>query len=249
MRFDLRPFVKSALYYDAVYDAIYDPYSGKDYESESKRLKQLIGRHKRSDGNSLLDLPSGTGRHLYYLKAWFNAEGLDINPKMLEIARKRNPGMRFHRGNMRTFKLTKRFDIITCLFSAIGYMTTRAQLRRAVGNMSAHLRPRGVLIIEPWISPRDFKNGSLHAVLVNQPKLKLARIGRSIAHGKTSIIKFHYLLATPKTTRYFSESEKFGLFTQAEYASALRSAGLRVTYYRKGLIGRGLYVGVKTATI
>jgi len=245
----LRLFVKSAPYYDAVYDVIYDPYSGKDYESESKRLRRLIGRHKRSDGNSLLDVASGTGRHLYYLEAWFDAEGLDINPKMLAIARKRNPGMKFHQGNMRTFKLTKRFDVITCLFSAIGYMTTLAQLRGAVRNMSAHLRPGGVLIIEPWISPRDFKSGSLHAVLVNQPKLKLARIGRSIAHGKTSTIQFHYLIATPKTTRHFSESEKFGLFTRAEYTSAFRAAGLRVRYYRRGLIGRGLYVGVKTATI
>jgi len=241
--------VKSAPYYDAVYDVIYDPYSGKDYESESKRLRRLIERHKRSDENSLLDVASGTGRHLYYLKAWFDAEGLDINPKMLAIARKRNPGMKFHQGNMRTFKLTKRFDVITCLFSAIGYMTTLAQLRGAVRNMSAHLRPGGVLIIEPWISPRDFKSGSLHAVLVNQPKLKLARIGRSIAHGKTSTIQFHYLIATPKTTRHFSESEKFGLFTRAEYTSAFRAAGLRVRYYRRGLIGRGLYVGVKTATI
>ena len=245
----MRLFVKSAPYYDAVYDVIYDPYSGKDYESESKRLRRLIERHKRSDENSLLDVASGTGRHLYYLKAWFDAEGLDINPKMLAIARKRNPGMKFHQGNMRTFKLTKRFDVITCLFSAIGYMTTLAQLRGAVRNMSAHLRPGGVLIIEPWISPRDFKSGSLHAVLVNQPKLKLARIGRSIAHGKTSTIQFHYLIATPKTTRHFSESEKFGLFTRAEYTSAFRAAGLRVRYYRRGLIGRGLYVGVKTATI
>ena len=245
----MRLFVKSAPYYDAVYDVIYDPYSGKDYESESKRLRRLIERHKRSDGNSLLDVASGTGRHLYYLEAWFDAEGLDINPKMLAIARKRNPGMKFHQGNMRTFKLTKRFDVITCLFSAIGYMTTLAQLRGAVRNMSAHLRPGGVLIIEPWISPRDFKSGSLHAVLVNQPKLKLARIGRSISHGKTSTIQFHYLIATPKTTRHFSESEKFGLFTRAEYTSAFRAAGLRVRYYRRGLIGRGLYVGVKTATI
>lgn len=50
---------KCASYYDATYDAIYDPYSGKDYKSESKRLRHLIIRHKRSDGASLLDVPCG----------------------------------------------------------------------------------------------------------------------------------------------------------------------------------------------
>jgi len=241
-----RSFRKSASYYDAVYDAICDSYSSKDYESESKHLMHLIRRHKRSNGRSLLEVPCGTGRHLHYLKAWFDVEGLDINPKMLALARKRNPGIRFHRGNMLTFKLPERFDAVTCLYSAIGYMTTVTQLRRAVKNMSFHLKAGGVLMVEPWITPREFKCGSLHAVLVNQPKLKLVRIGRSSARGRTSIINFHYLVATQKTARYFSQSNKLGLFTHAEYLASFQSACLKVTYYAKGLTGRDLYVGVKT---
>ena len=240
-----RSFRKSALYYEAVYDVIYDPYSGKDYGAESKRLRHLIGRHNRSNGRSLLDVPCGTGRHLQYLKAWFDVEGLDINRKMLALARKRNPGIRFHRGDIRTFKLRERFDVITCLFSAIGYMTTIAQMREAVRNMSFHLKAGGVLIVEPWVHRQEFKSGSLHAVLVNQPKLKLVRIGRSSVRGRTSIISFRYLVGTPRTTRCFSRSEKFGLFTHSEYLASFRAAGLKVTYYSKGLAGRGLYVGVK----
>jgi SAM-dependent methyltransferase len=241
----LRLYTKSASYYDAVYDVIYDPYSGKDYKSESNRLRLLIRRYKRSDGKSLLDVAVGTGRHLYYLKAWFDVEGLDINRKMLAIAQERNPGVKFHQGDMLTFKLHKKFDVISCLFSAIGYMTTLAKLRRAIRNMALHLEPGGLLIIEPWITPRNFKSGKLHAVLVNQPELKLARIGRSLARGKISLIDFHYLIATPEDTRYFRETEKFGLFTHSEYLGAFGAAGLRVAYDRKGLTGRGLYVGIK----
>ncbi len=242
----LHLYSKSASYNDAIYDAIYDPYSGKDYKSESKRLRHLIIRHKRSDGASLLDVPCGTGRHLYYLKAWFDVEGLDINPKMLAIARKRNKEVKLHQGDMLSFRLSKRFDVVTCLFSAIGYMTTARKLRRAIRNMNAHLRPGGVLIVEPWITPRNFRSGTLHAVLVNQPKLKLARIGRSFVRGKTSIIDFHYLTATPRATRYFRAREKFGLFTHSEYLASFRAAGLKVTYDRKGLTGGGLYIGVKS---
>jgi SAM-dependent methyltransferase len=232
-------------YYEAVYDPVYDPYSGKDYKSESRRLLKYVRRHKKSDGKSLLDVPCGTGRHLHYLKAWFDVEGLDINPRTVAIARKWNAGVKFHCGNMLTFKLPRRFDVITCLFSAIGYMTTVAQLRRAVRNMSLHLKPGGVLAVEPWVTPRNFKSGTLHAVLVNQPRLKLARIGRASTRGRTSIINFHYLLVTPKTIRYFRASERLGLFTHSEYLASFRAAGLKVTYYINGLSGRGLYVGVK----
>jgi SAM-dependent methyltransferase len=241
----LKLYAKSASFYDAIYDVIYDPYSGKDYRSESNRLRQLIMRYKRSDGRSLLDVAVGTGRHLYYLKAWFDAEGLDINRDMIAIAQERNPGVKFHRGDMLTFKLPKKFDVISCLFSAIGYMTTLAKLQRAIRKMGIHLKPGGVLMVEPWITPRNFNSGKLHAVLVNQPELKLARIGRSLARGKISIINFHYLIATPRGTRYFRETEKFGLFTHSEYLGAFRGAGLKVAYDRKGLTGRGLYIGVK----
>jgi SAM-dependent methyltransferase len=147
---------------------------------------------------------------------------------------------------MLTFKFPERFDVITCLFSAIGYMTTVADLRKAIRNMSRHVNPGGVLIVEPWITPSNFKSGTPHAVLVNQPKLKIARIGRSSARGRISIIDFHYLIATPNRTQYFMESEKFGLFTHVEYLSSFRAAGLRVAYYERGLIGRGLYIGIKT---
>lgn len=236
----LRLFNKSALYYDAIYDA-----AGKDYKSESKRLLQLIRRHKKSKGKSLLDVACGTGRHISYLKSSFDVEGLDIERRLITIARKRNVGIQFHKGSMLTFKLPKRFDVITCLFSAIGYMTTVAKLRRAIRNMTLHLKPGGVLIVEPWITPRNFKNGSLHAVFVNEPKLKVARIGRSFARGRTSTLDFQYLIATPRTTQSFREIEEFGLFTHSEYLASFRSAGLTVVYYDRGLIGRGLYLGIK----
>ena len=234
-------FNKSAPYYDVIYDA-----AGKDYKAESQRLIQLIRRHKKSKGNTLLDVACGTGRHISYLKSSYFVEGLDIDPRLLAIAKRRNPDVRLHQGNMLTFNLHKPFDVVTCLFSAIGYMTTLRKLQRAIRNMSLHLKPGGVLIVEPWISPRNFIKGNIHAVFVNEPQLKIARIGRSIARGRVSILDFQYLVATPRRTQYFTEGEEFGLFTHSEYVNAFRLAGLKAKSYDKGLIGRGLYVGIKS---
>ena len=75
-----------------------------------------------------------------------------MTPEMLEVARARHPEITFHQGDMRTFDLGRRFDVVTCLFSSIGYLRSPSDLRAAVINMARHLQPGGVLIIEPWLT-------------------------------------------------------------------------------------------------
>jgi len=236
------PFENSAEYYDAIYDA-----AGKDYGRETTRIHQLIRAHKKSEGNALLDVACGTGRHIQSMRKHYTCEGVDLQTKLLAAARKRNPRVVFHQGNMLTFNLHKQYDAITCLFSAIGYMRSVRELNRAIKNMARHLGVGGVLIVEPWLSPRDIIPGHVGAVYVNQPKLKLARMNIVEVKGRLSIIEFHYLLGRPEGVQHFTEHDEFGLFTRNEYLAAFRKAGLKVEYDRKGLIGRGLYIGTKPA--
>jgi SAM-dependent methyltransferase len=149
---------------------------------------------------------------------------------------------------MLTFNLHKQFDAITCLFSAIGYMRNIRDLNRAVSNMARHLKPGGVLIIEPWLTPGKIILNHVGAVFVNQPKLKIARMNVVVVRGKLSLLRFHYLLGKPDGVEHIIEPEEFGLFTHAEYLAAFRRAGLKVAYDRRGLIGRGLYIGMKRNT-
>jgi len=238
------PFEKSAKYYDMIYDAV-----GKDYRREASRIHQLIGTHKKSKGKELLDVACGTGRHIQHMRKYYSCEGLDLQPKLLGRARKRNRNIVFHRGNMLTFNLHKQFDAITCLFSAIGYMRSIPELNWAIKNMACHLKPGGILIVEPWLTPEQIIRGHIGAVFVNQPKLKLARMNVVDVKGRLSIIEFHYLLGRPEGVEHFTELEEFGLFTRSEYLAAFRNAGLKVRYDRKGLIGRGLYIGVRPTSI
>jgi SAM-dependent methyltransferase len=238
------PFGKSAEYYDVIYDAV-----GKDYRKEASRIHQLIRTCKRSKGKALLDVACGTGRHIQHMRKYYSCEGLDLQPKLLARARNRNPNIVFHRGNMLTFNLHKQFDAITCLFSAIGYMRSIRELNRAIKNMAYHLKPGGVLIVEPWLTPEEIIPSHIGAVFVNQPKLKLARMNVVEIEGRLSIIEFQYLLGRPEGVEHFTELDEFGLFTRNECLAAFRSAGLKVRYDRKGLIGRGLYVGVKPISI
>ena len=223
-----------------LYDAIY---SFKSYEKEAAKLHQLIREQKRSAGNDLLEVACGTGGHITYLKNNYSVEGLDLNRQMLRLARKKHPDIVLHRGDMVSFKLKKRFDAITCLFSAIGHLKTKRKLGLGVRNMSRHLKPGGVLIVEPWITPQRWRKGSVHANFVDQPELKVARMNISKTRGKLSILNMHHLVATPNRVEHFVERLELGLFTHDEYLDAFRSAGFETSYDSEGLMGRGLYIG------
>jgi SAM-dependent methyltransferase len=229
-------FSKSQRYYDAIY-------SGKDYAEEARRLKRFIAQHKRSPGHTLLDIACGTGRHIPYLRDDFAYEGLDLDPEMLTLARQRFPDILFHLGDMADFALGRQFDVVTCLFGSIAYTRTAPRLRQAIATLAAHVCPGGVLIIEPFLTPEAWISGQLHAIFVDQPDLKLARMNVSVAEGTVAILDFHYLVATPQGIEQFNERHELGLFTDEEYRAAFTQAGLNVTYDAEGLIGRGLYIG------
>jgi SAM-dependent methyltransferase len=234
-------FTRSAAFYDAVY-------AGKDYLGEAERVSSLIQAHRRGTGNALLDVACGTGGHLAYLKGHYAAEGLDIDPNLLAIARARHPELPFHQADMVDFDLGRTFDAIVCLFSAIGYVVTVERLYAAITAMARHLRPGGVLLVEPWITPEAFTLGTVHALYVDQPALKIARINVSAVRERVSILQFHYLVGTPAGVDQFTERHELGLFTQDEYRDSAVAAGLVTSFDEHGLTGRGLLIGVRPFT-
>ena len=233
-------FSKSADVYNAIYLSM-----GKDYASEEKKIDAFIRQHKHSKGNSLLDVACGTGLHLEYLRKRYQVEGLDLDREMIKIAREKYPAVSFHQANMLDFKLQRQFDVITCLFSSIGYVRTVRHLNQAIRNMSVHLKDGGILLVEPWFAPSEWKTGNIHLTVVNQPKQKIVRINVSGRKGKISILNFHYLVANPKGVKYFYERHELGLFTKKDYLLAFKHAGLKVHCDHNGIDGRGLYIATK----
>jgi ubiquinone/menaquinone biosynthesis C-methylase UbiE len=234
-------FSLSSQYYDLIY-------SFKDYQAEAQKLIDVIGKNLGSGGNRLLDVACGTGRHLEYLQEEFKAEGLDLDAQLLTLARQRNPGMTFHQADMINFDLGQRFDVVTCLFSSIGYTRTLENLERAVTCMARHLVPGGLLIIEPWFTPDDWHPNTVHALYIDEPELKIARVNTSFAKGRLSYFDLHYLIGTPTGTEHFVEHHELGLFTTAEMRAALAAAGLEVSHDSEGLMGRGLYLGLRLSS-
>jgi Methylase involved in ubiquinone/menaquinone biosynthesis len=96
-------FSKSEKYYDEIYGSM-----GKDYVAEANKVHKFIQKHKRTDSNTLLDVACGTGAHAGPLSKHYKVEGLDLDTKMLAVARKKYPNIRFHVGDMINF------DLVVC---------------------------------------------------------------------------------------------------------------------------------------
>ena len=227
---------KTARYYNKIY-------AHKDYRGEVRRLIEFINECGPASGKSLLDVACGTGLHIQYLKEHFYVEGLDICEELLEVARENNPGVAFHQGDMMNFDLGKKFDVVTCLFSSIGYVKRLEGLRLALRSMISHLLPNGLLIIEPWFPPDQWKPNTVHASFIDEPELKIARINTSFVEGRVSVFDLHHLIGTPESTEHIVEHHELGLFETEETREIMEEEGLAVAYDEEGLTGRGLFIG------
>jgi SAM-dependent methyltransferase len=233
-------FRRSARLYDAVYATM------KDYRAEAERVHELV-EARRPGARTLLDVACGTGAHLEHLARHYDVEGLDLDPDMLAVARERLPGVPLHEADMAAFELGRTFDAVVCLFSSIAYVRTLERLERAVASMAAHLEPGGVLVIEPWVLPEQWDARRLHAVFVDEPDLKIARMSVPPPLAREQTLEFHYLVATRDGIEHFTERHDIAMFTHDEYVGAVGAAGVRVEHDPDGLVGRGLYVGVRGA--
>jgi ubiquinone/menaquinone biosynthesis C-methylase UbiE len=230
-------FNRSAHLYDIIY-------SFKDYAAEAALILEIVeARHPRAQ--SLLDVACGTGKHLEHFQERFEIEGLDFNEKLLEIARKRLPNVPLHLGDYTNFSLGRTFDVVTCLFSAIGSAPSVEAMDAAVAAMARHLAPGGLLLVEPWIDPSNWKERMVNTQVVEEPELHVVRMNGSHREGNRTRFEFHYLVGTPDHIEHFTEIHNLILFTREEYNDAFVKAGLSVDFDSRGLIGRGLYIGSK----
>lgn len=128
-------------------------------------------------GATVLDLGCGTGEPIgqYFADAGFHVTGVDGSTKMLEIARKRCPKMRFILHDMRTINLSEQFNCIIAWHSF--FHLSQDDQKVMFTTFKSHLKTDGILLFtsgheagEVWgdnggenlyhasLSPEEYKN-------------------------------------------------------------------------------------------
>jgi trans-aconitate methyltransferase len=146
---------------------------------------------------------------------------VDLSEEMLEVSRRLNPDCDHHRGDMRAVRLGRAFDAVF-LHDAVDYMTTEADLLRAIETAFAHCRPGGIAVFLPDGIAETFQATSEHG-------------GSDDPAGRGA----RYLAWT-------WDPEPDDTWVQTDYAFLLRAAGgsVQVVHetHRTGLFSRDVWI-------
>ena len=234
-------FSESAALYDLIYSAF------KDYSAEAAALAAVIRReHPRA--KTILDVACGSGEHARLLARdhGFEVDGLDLDPAFVRIARGKLRG-EVYEGDMMSFTLPRRYDVVQCLFSSIGYVRTLDNVRRTFERFREHLAPGGIVLVEPWFAPDVMQNGRVSINTAEANDVRVARMAHTEVDGRLSRIRFEYLVGRPSGIEHATEVHELGLFTTEEQLRAFEEAGLTATHDPVGVDGRGLFVARSSA--
>jgi trans-aconitate methyltransferase len=224
-----------------LYDLIYSQF--KDYRTETNELAALIRQH-HPRAKTILDVACGTAEHAKLLadEHGFDVDGLDLDGTFARIARGKLTRGSVYEADMTSFELPRRYDVVMCLFSSIGYVRTLENVRRTLERFGAHLADHGVIFVEPWFSPDAMHPGHVTVTTARTADLAVARVSRLEVEGRLSRLYFEYLIARASGIEHARETHELGLFTTDEMSQCFRDAGLDVMCDEKGPSGRGLFL-------
>jgi len=215
---------KFAKYYDLCY-------SKKDYLKETKFLNHLI-KINHIKGKKILDVGCGTGNHdIYMEKQGFSITGIDLNQEMLNIARKKNDSIKWLQGDMKTFNIHKKFDIIICLFSTIHYNLDYKELKKTLTNFFKHLKKNGLLIFDMGFNEERWKTGHIHLKHWSNNSIHLIRFSKTKRKGKYGFLNMAYILYKKNKFYFKKEKHKIRIFETLKIRNLIKSMGHKVNLY------------------
>jgi len=179
-------------------------YRDKDYDGEASYIHDLI--HKNSENaESILDLGCGTGRHdLLLREKGYNVVGVDNSDFMLEEARRkireikdRPNTLAFEKGDIRSIRLGKKFDVVVSLFHVMSYQVSNEDILSAFTTARAHMKDSGIFIFDCWYGPAVFASRpEVRIKRINDSNLSLTRIAEPVidVNANTVDVKYWILL-------------------------------------------------------
>lgn len=160
----------------------YPHYFDLAFRDETRRevecLEAALNRYSRGKVRRMLEPACGSGRLIAaFCEHGFEMVGFDLNPAMIDYARKRIE-KRGHTadlfvGDMVDFRLKKPVDAAFNTFNSFRHLLTEEAARRHLQCVAAALRPGGIFILGLHLLPPDASEESCERWIVRHGKLRL----------------------------------------------------------------------------
>jgi SAM-dependent methyltransferase len=153
-----------------LYESVYDGAGG----AVPKMCERLFAAHLDRYPASVLDIGCGTGRDLAYLgERCGDCVGIDVQDGMIAFARQRRPHIDFRVDDMRSLRLGRTFEAITCMGIAIANLHDDGDLTKTLETFAAHAQPGTLLILEALNALTAEDGGTLRRrFVIDAPELQ-----------------------------------------------------------------------------
>jgi len=181
-----------SLYYDLLY-------KDKNYQAEADFIDKIILKYK-PNAKTVLNLGCGTGKHDFLLaKKGYHVTGVDISAEMLNEAKstlkitKLKDLPKFIKGDIRSIKLAKKYDVITSLFHVVSYLTSNNDLGKFFETAKSNLKPNGLLFFDFWYGPAVLTiKPEIKVKRLENSKIKVTRIAEPVLRENENIVNVNY---------------------------------------------------------
>jgi len=201
-----------------------------DYANEAHHWRDALRSRLGPGRHEILELGVGGGNNLSHLTADFQAMAVDISPPMLKQARKINPGVELHVGDMRTVRLGRTFQAVL-IHDAISYMLSEEDLLATFTTAAAHLGPGGVLITTPdWVR-ETFRGSAVNHGTNTDGKTTFTHLEYTYDPDPTDTTiesLSWYLIREGSGLRIEQDRHVLGLFPRRTWVERMDQAGFEV---------------------
>ncbi|MHC2995545.1 MAG: class I SAM-dependent methyltransferase [Candidatus Atribacteria bacterium] len=202
----------------------------EDYIEETELFSKLIREHSKIKVKTLLHLGCGGGHNDYTFKKHFKITSVDISEDMLRLAKKLNPKVTYHQGDMRTIRLGERFDAVTILDS-INYIRTVEDLQRTFITTYEHLKPGGVFLTFVEQIAGQFKQNDTKYSTHSQGNVEITFIENYYDPDPNDIsyeVTFIYLIHIGGELEIHTDRHLCGIFKLKTWHELLKAIGFEV---------------------
>jgi SAM-dependent methyltransferase len=221
----------------------------EDYGEEAAYAAALL-KSAEIPVRDVLELGSGGGHNASHLKAEFAMTLVDLSEQMLEVSRRLNPECAHYQGDMRTIRFDRMFDAVF-VHDAVDYMTTTADLRRAMETAYVHCRPGGLALFAPDATAEIFEESTHHGGTDGQDGrgVRYLEWTRDPDSSDTWVVTDYVFLLhdAENDVRIVHESHRTGLFGRETWLQLLTDVGFEADIVTEETtedrISRELFIG------
>jgi SAM-dependent methyltransferase len=175
--------------YGRYYDLLY---RDKDYQAESEYIAELLTLHG-THGKELLEYGSGTGRHANFMvEKGYRVFGVEKSAEMISMASV-NDSYTIVNGDIRTYRLDRKFDAVISLFHVMSYQTENEDVLSVFNRAHEHLKPGGLFVFDFWYTPAVYTQKPVPRIKeMSDTDTRILRIAVPDCHYNKNLVDVRY---------------------------------------------------------